>query len=400
MVLDWPITALSECAHIRSGGTPPKGETSYWHGDIPWVSAKDMKVFRLHDAQDHVTQVGVANGTRIAPAGSTLVLVRGMTLHDNVPVCWLMRDMAFNQDVKAVVPRQGVEPEYLAYWLAASRGVLHSLVDAAGHGTGRIGGSTLASLPVRLPPRAEQRAIARGLGVIDDKIEINGRVSCTLECIARAIFKSRFIDFDFESQARAERGILSDVATVSGESLDPRELGELEVQHYSIPAFDDGQLPVMEPASRIMSLKRVVLPQCVLVSKLNPSIPRIWRPQPRTDMPALASTEFVVLVPKRPADIVFLHGVVTSEAFTQSLTAMVTGTSGSHQRVQLRDVLRIGVPIPPTSVRDEFSRQVGAMFDLGIQVRAESRTLRQLRDSLLPKLLSGEFAVGAAAASS
>ena len=192
----WPVVQLSDCAEILSGGTPSKSEPEFWGGSTPWVSAKDMKIFRLHDAEDHVTPAGAADGTRTAPAGSTLVLVRGMTLHDHVPICWLMRDMAFNQDVKAIVPKKHVDPEYLAYWLAASGTRLHGLVDAAGHGTGRIGGPSIRDLPVRLPPLEEQRSIAHSLGAIDCEIELNRTTNYTLESMARAVFKSWFVDFE------------------------------------------------------------------------------------------------------------------------------------------------------------------------------------------------------------
>src|SRR5262249_14844890 len=162
---------------------------------IPWVSAKDLKVFRLHDAEDHVTAEAIDAGSRLAPAGSTFLLVRGMTLHNDVPICVAMRDMAFNQDIKALQPKAGVDASFLTYWLLAKKRTLLRSVDFAGHGTGRLNTDTLKAMSVALPSLPEQKAIAAVLGTLDDKIELNRRMNATLEAMARALFQSWFVDF-------------------------------------------------------------------------------------------------------------------------------------------------------------------------------------------------------------
>ncbi len=78
MAGEWRVVRLDTVADFLSGATPSKARPDYWGGHIPWVSAKDMKERRLHDAEDHITPVGLENGSRTAPAGATLVLTRGM----------------------------------------------------------------------------------------------------------------------------------------------------------------------------------------------------------------------------------------------------------------------------------------------------------------------------------
>jgi len=155
-----------------------------------------MKRFRLDDTEDHVSDDGIANGTKLVPAGSVLLLARGMTLLNDLPICVISRPMTFNQDVKALRPKPDVRSDYLPYLLLGNKGRLLSLVDLAGHGTGRLNSDELKALDVALPPLPEQRAIAHILGTLDDKIELNRRMSETLEAMARALFQSWFIDFD------------------------------------------------------------------------------------------------------------------------------------------------------------------------------------------------------------
>ena len=161
---NWKSRTLDDCATFGSGGTPSKSRADFWTGTIPWVSAKDLKVFRLHDAEDHVTPEAVDAGSRLARAGSIFLLVRGMTLHNDVPICVAMRDMAFNQDIKALIPKAGVDGVFLTYWLLSQKPALLSSVDSAGHGTGRLNTDTLKAMAVSLPSLAEQKPSRRCLG--------------------------------------------------------------------------------------------------------------------------------------------------------------------------------------------------------------------------------------------
>lgn len=196
MAGEWRDTTLGQVTDFLSGGTPSKDTSQYWSGKIPWVSAKDMKRFHLDDTEDHVTEEGAANGTKLVPSDTVMLLARGMTLLNDVPICVVKRPMTFNQDVKALRPKPGVLNEFLPYLLLGNKDRLLSLVDLAGHGTGRLNSDELKALDVVLPPEPEQRAIAHILSTLDDKIELNRRMNETLEAIARALFKSWFIDFD------------------------------------------------------------------------------------------------------------------------------------------------------------------------------------------------------------
>jgi restriction endonuclease S subunit len=156
----WPMTALSEVCSFSSGGTPPKSNPEYWIGHIPWVSPKDMKVPRLRDAQLHVSDSAIdETATEIAPAGSVLVLVRGMGLANGVAICELLVPCAFNQDIKALHPNPGIMPGYLAAALRQQEMQLKNAIRTAAHGTLKIETDSLRKITVPLPPIAEQEKI-------------------------------------------------------------------------------------------------------------------------------------------------------------------------------------------------------------------------------------------------
>jgi len=228
-VSEWQHTTLGAVIDLLSGGTPSKSKTEYWDGTIPWVSAKDMKRFRLRDTRDHLTTEGATNGTKVVPADTVLMLTRGMTLLNDLPICVIEQAMAFNQDVKALRLKDGVLVDFLPYLMLGNKTSLLSLVDLAGHGTGRLNSEELKALDIQLPPLPEQRAIAHVLGTLDDKIDLNRRMNETLEAMARAIFKDWFVDFG-PVQAKMEgrdTGLPDRIAALFPDRMVESELGEV-----------------------------------------------------------------------------------------------------------------------------------------------------------------------------
>src|SRR5215475_6529823 len=116
IVKEWRKAHLGEIVKFVSGGTPRREIPRYWNGDIPWLSAKDMKKFRLNDSIEKITLEGAGNRTRLIDAGSVLILVRGMTLLKDVPVGVTERAVAFNQDLKALIPNRQVDGHYLGFY--------------------------------------------------------------------------------------------------------------------------------------------------------------------------------------------------------------------------------------------------------------------------------------------
>jgi type I restriction enzyme S subunit len=241
----------------------------------------------------------------------------------------------------------------------------------------------IESFVVPVPPAAEQRAIAGVLGALDDKIESNRRRAETAESL---------LDVLASSVEGLPATPLGDVVVVHRDSCTPATLGETLVDHFSMPAFDAERLPDRTPGASIKSNKLVVAQETVLVSRLNPSTNRTWFAVPEPGTLAAASTEFMVLRPGVATGLGAVWLAVRSESFRAVLARRATGTSGSHQRVKPNDVLAIDVP----DVRHLGGAAVAeaeGLLRLAHQARMESRTLAELRDALLPELLSGRLRV-------
>ncbi len=172
----WLPRRLDQLAELLSGGTPSKSRADWWAGAIPWLSPKDMKRTWLADTADHITEEAARAGSRIVGANTIFAVIRGMVLAKDVPVCIATVPMAFNQDVKAIVPKRGVDPACLLYALQASKQRLAGEIGTSAHGTRRLGSSALESLAVPWPgDAAEAEGIGRALRCLDDAADAAGQ---------------------------------------------------------------------------------------------------------------------------------------------------------------------------------------------------------------------------------
>ncbi|MBY0232626.1 MAG: hypothetical protein K2W96_25375, partial [Gemmataceae bacterium] len=215
-----------------------------------------------------------------------------------------------------------------------------------------------------------------------------------LEAMARAVFQSWFVDVPFtELPDNWRMGTVGDIVAISRDSLDPGDTPDEVFDHYSIPAFDAGRVPVQDAGASIKSQKHLVDEDCVLVSKLNPRTPRVWMPDPASDRRRIASTEFLVCRPRDGFGRAYFYCLACDQTFSEYLTSRASGTSNSHQRVRPQDFLAYEVPIPPPALAESFDRKAGPLLDQALLANRESRTLAGIRDALLPKLVSGELRV-------
>jgi hypothetical protein len=204
-----------------------------------------------------------------------------------------------------------------------------------------------------------------------------------LEELLRVEFASRF----GHEKSRIELG---DVLCISTKSLKPQEHAGEIWEHYSIPAYDANRRPTIEPADRIKSNKYIVDRDSILISKLNPSIKRLWLPACATDHP-VCSTEFIVYKPLNLERKSFYATAIASDKFHEFFLAHVTGSTGSRQRTQPKATMSYPMPNPSDKEIGAFCSLADPMYDEIKNNELESARLEQVRDSLLPKLISGEI---------
>lgn len=153
----WQEQPLGECVRFRSGGTPNKARGDYWEGDIPWASSGELTQLRLHDTELHVSPEGADAGSRMVPANTILAVVRGMSLAREFRLSMTAREMAFNQDLKALICQDGVDPFFLFFALVDRREYIRDLATEAAHGTKKLEMSTLERVTIKLPTPAFQQ---------------------------------------------------------------------------------------------------------------------------------------------------------------------------------------------------------------------------------------------------
>ena len=400
------------------GKTPEKTTAG-----IPLITAKVIKGGRIEtpsefiaaDAYEEWMRRGIPEAgdvviTTEAPLGEVAQLPKGK--------------VALAQRVITLSGKKGLVDNTFLKYLLLSRPFQEDL-EARATGTTVVGikQSVLRKIDLAFPSFLDQKAIAHILGTLDDKIELNHKTNETLEAMAKALFKSWFVDFD-PVRAKAEgrpTGLPAEISNLFPDSFEDSELGEIprawgvakidqifKIQkgsidpsvtpdetfdHYSIPAFDSGKNPAKELGSSIKSQKFLVGDDDLLISKLNPSTPRVWIPFSSSARRSICSTEFLVCRASTDVGRAFAYCLASSDSIIEVMTGLAGGTSNSHQRIRPSDFLSLDCCIGSQKVRSAFSDVVEPLLRKTLAQRIESRSLAYARDALLPKLISGELRI-------
>lgn len=287
-------------------------------------------------------------------------------------------------------------PDFL-YYVLRTPSFRQDVKDNYGSGSAipRIILKDFKRMMVSYPSLEKQQAIISVLTAIDSKIQANTEINDNLEQQAQAIYHERFETVspnDLPSDWRIVT--LGEVATISNKSFNPLKEPEILLEHYSIPAFDEARFPVFELSTSIKSNKFIIDASCFMISKLNPTTKRVWKPYCLTGN-AVCSTEFIVYKAKDQSITDFLYSVIDSGSFSDFMCSHVTGSTGSRQRTTPSDTLSYELILPSEDELAEFQSLVSPMY-AQMRINAiENDKLKRLRDSLLPKLMSSEIDVSA-----
>ena len=258
--------------------------------------------------------------------------------------------------------------------------------------------------------------IAGILGSLDEKIELNRRKIAELEALAKTIYDYWFVQFDFpDANGRPYKSSggkmvwseplkrdvpegwkvvpLSRLCSISTKQCTPNKIDSKLLEHYSIPAFDEGVYPSFDSPAAILSNKFVVPNGGILYSKLNAQFKRIWDPLHLTDLP-IASSEFVIYVPYDLTLRGFIYATLNEERFYKFTTAISSCSTGSRKRFTPETTYRFQVTVPEVSgIVERFSALCSDILGSIRKCRVETQELKQTRDTLLPLLMNGQVEV-------
>jgi type I restriction enzyme S subunit len=302
------------------------------------------------------------------------------------------------QDTVKLVPNRPDVPNAYLYWLLRTPDV-RALCRSRATGTTNLGLAREDFLSIPVPPLTDERAtIVELLEAIEERLTLHGEMNRTLEEMAQALFKSWFIDFDGHDdlvdseigpvprgwEVRGIDAVADNVRDTVDPSSLPHDTPYVGLEHVPRRCV---ALDTWGRASEAESTKTRFQRGDTLFGKLRPNFHKVV-PAP---VDGVASTDILVIRPMQDDWRWFAFGHLYSDAMVAHTTAAADGTK--MPRTNWKDLCRFPVALPPKERAAEYGRTVTPMYERIAANVQESRTLAELRDTLLPKLISGELRV-------
>ena len=413
--------ALSEVINLIGGGTPKRSETAFWNGDIPWLSIKDFNNDSryVENAEEYITRLGLEkSSTKLLDPGMLIISARGTV----GKLAQLKSQMAFNQSCYGLdANSEYLENDYLYYLLKIKIRELESIAHGSVFDT--ITRETFNNIFVRIPPKKEQLAIVEILGALDSKIELNQKMNETLEEIAKTLFKSWFIDFD-PVRAKAEgrsTGLSKEISDLFPNSFEDSELGEIptgwsvnnisknfETTMGGTPSrknkdFWEGEIEwinsgklndfPLNSCSEYISEAAVKNSSTKLAKRHSTLVGMVT--EIGKDLITFSDRDFYInqsIVAIQPDDSIFPEFVyLYLKANSKRLYMEQSG--GAQQHINKRIVNDFKILLPDQNSLEKFKPYFGDIFSKICLNSKQNIYLEEIRDLLLPKLISGELKI-------
>lgn len=397
---DWDRVELGSIGTWSSGGTPSTSVPQYWDGDMPWISAVSLKSFDIHHSDRRVTELGANSGTRRVPANTVIFVVRGMSLKSEFRVGITSREVTFGQDCKAIEVPDGINPRFLAYALKAKENEILSMVDEAGHGTGRLPTPQLAHLVVGVPDKSKQDHIVRILRRVEKlswSTEYNtskvGRIKLGIidSLLSDSGAAGNYTDLD-SCLLRIEAGSSPDLPD---RPAGPGEWGVLKVSAVRPWGFDSAENKVM-PQRALVNPKMEVHDGDLLITRANtPTLVGLACVvhNPPARLLLCDKTLRLILDPARLVGK-FAEYVLGAPAVRRQIEASGTGSSGTMKNISQDQIRSLRFQRPDVDVQHHVVEQVEASTAVIWGYKAELAKLRNVKQGLMDDLLSGRVRAG------
>lgn len=392
----WPKVSIGNVVRIVGGGTPSTADPLNFDGEIPWLTPKDLSgVHDRHIARGarNLSSLGLERSSaRPVPAGSVLLSTRAPIGY----VCVAKNQITTNQGFRSLIANEQLVPAFLYYWLLSNRQELER--HASGSTFKELSAKALASIKMVLPPKTEQERVVAVLGALDDKIELNRRMAETLDALVRSLF-GELCDLDHNWPHRS----LADIAQlVRGRSYTSKELEHsAETAMVTLKSFErgGGYRPGGLKAFRgPYKVEQAVSPGEVVVActDVTQAAEVVGRSaivqQTRRFKTLVASLDVLVLRPaERDVSTAFLYALTRAPRFVAHAKAHATGTTVLH--LDRKAVPRFSFRYPPKERLNTFNDIAQPAIERYSKLMCEADCIKEVRDALLPQLLSGRLRV-------
>ena len=396
---EWINCTLGDIAEVIGGGTPAKSKIEYYEGGtIPWITPKDLSGYPyryIERGENNITELGLAKSSaRMLPKGTVLFSSRapiGYVAIAKNPLCT-------NQGFKNFIcDEKKVNNLFLYYFLKNNVPMIENMAN--GSTFKEISGSVAKTIPISLPPLHIQEKIVSIIGSLDDKIELNLKMNKTLEEMAMTLYKHWFVDFGpFQDGefVESELGMIpenwisltfGDLFEIVNDSIDPLQLEE-EIPYIGLEHMPKGSISLSEwgISSQVNSNKNRYKKFDILFGKLRPYFKKVGI----APNDGICSTDIMVFRPKDDTHYGLLLGTVIQNSFIEYCTNASSGTK--MPRVNWSEIKKYPIFIPnDNTLIIEFNSKIIKWAKIIIENIQENKYLADLRDYLLPRLLSGEI---------
>ena len=397
MGCEQPSQRIGDCFDLISGY--PFKSSDFIERGVPVIKIKNVKANRMvyTDLSFVSDSFLKSRADKVIQRGDLLITMSGNRL-DGSPDTWVGKVAQFNADTPCFLnqrvgmlrPKNGVEIDrrFFAYALSTHfyQNEFIAIATSSG-GQANLSPAQILGAPVEIPPLDKQRAIAGMLGTLDDKVELNRRMNETLESLVQTIFKNRFLESTATCLPEGWRtGTLGEVSENPCRYIEPEDIKPstpcIGLEHMPRRCI---ALSEWGPADELESKK--VEFECgeFLFGRMRPYFHKVGV----APVNGVCSRDILVVRPKSPEWFGFVLGHLSSVELVNHTNASSTGTK--IPRANWNDIARFEVALPPESGTREFTGVIRPMIDRIISNIHESKSLLELRDTLLPKLLSGEL---------
>lgn len=396
----WKTYKLGDIVEIIGGGTPSTSVEEYWNGEIPWLTPKDLTNYKykfISKGERSITESGLKNSSaRLLPKGTVLLTSRApigyLALASN-PICT-------NQGFKSLITDETkVNNHFLYYLFRNNVGYIKSL----GTGTtfAEVSGSTLKGVEFSMPEDiSTQSRIASILSSLDDKIELNLQMNKTLEAIAQAIFKEWFVDFRFPGfdgilvdglPKGWRKSKVSDTCEVNKNTLSTKD--EInEIKYIEISEVERGiirNVSTYKRGEEPSRAKRKLRHGDIALSTVRPDRGSYFLAYyPENNL--IASTGFAVFT-ATTLPFSFLYCFLTADEQIEYYGRMADGAA--YPAINPSIIQNIDLTLPSEIVLKLFNDTAEKLYSKIYENLRENQTLIQIRDLLLPKLMTGKIRV-------